>query len=87
MGRKVYFCVDFDDDNEAERIATKVYELANTPEDQLHEEPPKLEVSSEESQLVYPNVLLVERVSDLGGRPVVEGRVVGGERRFKIEFF
>ncbi|MBM4338521.1 MAG: hypothetical protein FJ110_03150 [Deltaproteobacteria bacterium] len=87
MGKKVYFCVEFDDDNEAERIAIKVHELANTPEDELLEEPPKLEISSEEPKLVYPNVLLVERVSDLGGKPVVEGRVVGGERRFKIEFF
>jgi hypothetical protein len=87
VGRKVFFCVKFDDDDEAERIATKVYELSNVPEDELREEPPKLKIASEEPKLVYPEVLLVEREYDLGGRLVMEGRVVGGERRFKIEFF
>jgi hypothetical protein len=87
VGKKVYFSVKFEKDDEAERIATKVYESAGQDVDQLLKEPPKLTIASEPPQLVYSETLLVEKEYDLGGRPVMEGRVVGGERRFKIEFF
>jgi hypothetical protein len=56
------------------------------PEDELREEPPKLKIASEEPKLVYPEVLLVEREYDLGGRLVMEGKIIGSSRGFRIEF-
>jgi hypothetical protein len=90
MSVKVYFCVSFDDTDEAERIAGEVQELSSRPINELEVEPPKLKItavnSSERSYLISPEVLLVEDSSDIRGGLVLQGKVVGSSQRFRIEF-
>lgn len=90
MSTKVYFCVSFNDQKQAEDIAKKVQELSSCSVDKIQVKPPKLMISAEdygeEEFLIYPEVLLVEgEEAELEGKLVLKGSVVGSTKMFKIE--
>jgi hypothetical protein len=52
----------------------------------IKKEPPKLEVEDKKYP-IRPSVLVVDDEKDVGGKLVQEGRVIPGDKKFKIVTF
>lgn len=76
---KAYFGVELEEEK-----ARQLAELLSQGVEEINQEPPKL-VIGDEKHLVLPGVLLVEDQKDVGGKLVLEGKIVLKEKRFRIE--
>jgi len=76
--KKAYIRVELEDE-EAERLA----KLLSQGVEETKEEPPKL-VVGDKKHLVRPGVFLVEVEKDVEGKLVQEGKIIPGDKKFKI---
>jgi len=76
--KRAYIRVEIDEE-EVEHLAN----LLSQGIEEMKNEPPKL-VVEDKKHLVCPGVLLVEDEKDIGGKFVQEGRIIPGNKRFKI---
>jgi hypothetical protein len=76
--KRIYIGVDLDEE-EAEHLA----ELLSVGVEKLKKEPPKLEME-DKKYLIRPGVLVVEEQKDVGGKLVQEGKIIPGDKKFKM---